>query len=80
VTKPHHNERDASQRFRKTHPCDACGKPVGTDHITDDEVCGSSDGPGFFLCDRKRCCAKREPLSVEERRALYTATRARGAQ
>jgi hypothetical protein len=32
-----------------TPPCDGCGKTVGTAWFTDDEVCGGSDGPGFYL-------------------------------
>ncbi len=71
-----HNDREhRSGRYRKSPKCDGCGKPVGTNYFTDDEVCGASDGPGFFLCDRKRCVAKRD-LDIEARRALYTAQRA----
>lgn len=71
-----HDEREArGGRFKKTQPCDGCGKPTGADYCTDAEVCGGSDGPGFFLCSRKVCQKKLEPLGVEERRALYTSTR-----
>jgi hypothetical protein len=71
-----HDDRDyRSGRYRKSPACDGCGKPCGTNYFTDDEVCGSGDGPGFFLCDRARCCKKRD-LDVEGRRALYTAQRA----
>ncbi len=69
-----HKDKDRSGRYRKSPPCDACNKPVGTNWFTDDEVVGGSDGPGFYLCERKRCVAKREGLSVEEREALYEAT------
>lgn len=72
-----HDERDQAGRYSKTPPCDACGKPVGTNYFTDDEVCGSSDGPGFYLCERKRCIKVRDNKTVEERRALYTAQRAK---
>ena len=72
-----HDAREArGGRFVSTPPCDACGKPTGADYMTDSEVCGDSDGPGFFICNRSRCSAKCEKLGVEERRALYTATRA----
>lgn len=76
-------ERDAaSGRFVTSILCDACGKPMGNldkpgNHYTDDEVCGGSDGPGFYLCHRVRCGEHRESLPVEERRALYTAQRAK---
>lgn len=63
-------------RYATSPRCDCCGKPVGTAYYTDTDVCGGSDGPGFYLCERVRCVAKRDGLSVEERRALYTATRA----
>lgn len=76
--KPKHSERESGGgRFSKTPPCDACGKPVGTDFMTDDEVVGSGDGPGFFLCDRKRCAAKRDQLDVPARKAMYAAQRAK---
>lgn len=68
---------DRTGRYVTSPPCDACGKPVGTDYITDGLVCGNGDGPGFYLCDRKRCRAKRELLSVENRRSLYTEQRKR---
>jgi hypothetical protein len=56
-------------------PCDCCGKPAGADYLTDDEVCGDSDGPGFYLCNRVRCAPRYEGKPVEERRALFTAGR-----
>jgi len=75
--KPAHTDREhASGQYRKGPQCDACNKPTGTDYFTDDEVCDGSDGPGFFLCDRKRCMARRDIADVEARRALYAATRA----
>lgn len=67
-------ERKAG-KFIASPACDCCGKPTGRDYNTDDEVCGSTDGPGFYLCSRKRCGAKTEGLDVEARRALYTAQR-----
>lgn len=73
-----HDDRDNAGRFTKTQPCDGCGKPVGTNYFTDDEVCQGGDGPGFFLCERKRCPAvKLQTSDVETRRAHYTATRAK---
>lgn len=74
-SKPNHDERDASGRYKQTQACDGCGKPVGTDFMTDDEVCGSGDGPGFYRCERKRCIAKMDVMGIEERRAHYTAQR-----
>lgn len=71
-----HDERDTSGRYTDGHKCDACNKPTGVDYFTDDEVCGGSDGPGFYLCARKGCEKRRDALEVDARRALYTATRA----
>lgn len=69
-----HDERGKHGRYIGSAPCDACGKPVGTAFYTDDDVCGGSDGPGFYLCDRKQCIARRD-LPLDARRALYIATR-----
>lgn len=72
-----HMDRDyASGRYTASPACDGCGKPVGAAYYTDEEVCGGGDGPGFFLCDRKRCVESREGISVEDRCALYEQTRA----
>lgn len=71
--------REANGRYDKRTPCDACGKSAPEDYITDDEVCGCTDGPGFYLCERKRCVSKR-PEGVEERRAYYTAQRAKNQE
>lgn len=70
--KPRHKTRDKRGRYSASLPCDACGKSVGTEYFTDDEVCDGGDDPGFTLCNRKRCVAKRD-LPVAERRALYEA-------
>lgn len=69
-----HDDKDANGKYRKSALCDACNKPVGTAYFTDDEVCNGSDGPGFYLCERKRCPGSKG--SVEARRALYFANRA----
>lgn len=74
--KPLHDARGNDGRYVKSDLCDFCVKPVGTEYCTDAEVCGDSDGPGFLLCQRKRCEAKRSALGVEERRAAYAAGRA----
>jgi hypothetical protein len=65
--------RECDGRFSDWQRCDGCGKPVKPgEHYTDDEVCGSTDGPGFFLCARKRCAQHRNALDVAARRELYT--------
>lgn len=65
-------------RYVKADRCDACGKACNeATRMTDDEVCEGSDGPGFFLCDRKRCMASYAELPVEARRELFTAQRAK---
>ena len=71
--------RDAAGRYEVIQRCDCCVKPITErtgGHYTDGEVCGASDGPGFYLCGRARCTTKRDALDVEARRALYTAGRA----
>ena len=72
--KPKHNER-VGGRYSRSALCDGCGKPAGTMHGTDTEVCGRGDGPGFVLCDRKRCVALLFEKSAPERLAVYTAMR-----
>jgi hypothetical protein len=62
--------------------CDGCGRPITErtgGHVTDTEVCGDSDGPGFYLCGRARCEQERDRLDVEARRALFSSVRARNA-
>jgi hypothetical protein len=71
VRRGHEPRRESDGRYAIEQPCDACGKPIHGEHMTDDEVCGSSDGPGFFLCNRKRCGASYEAMTVEERRAFF---------
>lgn len=71
-----HTDRDIKGRYRQTALCDACNRPIGLDHVTDDEVCADGDGAGFYLCSRVRCETKRDRLDVEARRALYAAARA----
>lgn len=70
-------ERARDGKFRKSILCDCCGKPCGRDHMTDDEVCGGSDGPGFYICARVRCGKLVEGKTTEERREIYTARRAK---
>ncbi len=70
-----HERRDAGGRFSTGHLCDFCNKPTGADFETDPDVCGGGDGPGFFLCSRKRCSAKREVFDVEARRRMYAHAR-----
>ncbi len=77
TTMPKWNERvRGGGQFRKSPACDGCGKPCGTVYLTDEEVCGNSDGPGFYICNRARCPSRKE-ATIEERRALYTTQRAK---
>lgn len=69
-------KRDRGGQFKTSARCDCCGRPVGSAYFTDDEVCGTGDGPGFYVCERKSCVKLRAGKTVEERRAIYTATRA----
>ena len=79
VERYQHDQRGSGGRYAATATCDGCGKPVGTNYCTDTEVCGNGDGPGFYLCERKRCAKRLEGKSVEERRAQYERTRAEAA-
>lgn len=72
-----HTYRGRDGRYKKSELCDGCGKPVGTAHFTDEDVCGTTDGPGFYVCERVRCRRRLAGLGVEARRAIYTATRER---
>ncbi len=67
--------RERDGRYAIEQRCDACGKPIHGEYFTDDEVCCGSDGPGFFLCGRKRCGARYESLPIEKRRELFTEQR-----
>lgn len=69
--------RDRAGRYSHKPPCDGCGRPCTGEHYTDEAVCGGTDGPGFYVCERKSCAAKLEPMTVEERREHYTAQRAK---
>ena len=62
-------------QYRAGPKCDSCGRPTGDNYFTDEEVCGGSDGPGFYLCGRKSCAKQHEGLGIEQRRALYTLCR-----
>lgn len=71
----HADRAKASGRFKASPPCDGCGKPVGTAYYTDDDVCGGSDGPGFYLCERKLCRSQFLGMTVEQRRDHYIRVR-----
>ena len=76
-TKLYKHDRKINGKYASAPKCDACGKPTNeAERYTDDEVCGGSDGPGFYLCHRKRCIAKRD-VDLASRTALYTAQRAK---
>lgn len=72
-------KRERDGRYAIEQRCDACTMPIRGEHFTEDAVCEGSDGPGFFLCGRKRCGAKYENMTTDERRAYFTAGRKRGA-
>lgn len=65
--------RDAAGRFEKHDVCECCGKPIKGEYLSDYNL--ANDGLGLLLCDRKRCEAKRDAMTVEDRRAMYTANR-----
>lgn len=76
----HQPTRDRAGRYAVEQRCDFCGKPITEKtggHVTDEDVCGVSDGPGFYLCGRTRCESQRDALDIEARRARYDAGRIR---
>jgi hypothetical protein len=75
----HQPKRDCAGRFEVEQRCDFCGKPITErtgGHVSDAEVCGETDGPGFYLCGRARCETARDALDAEARLARYAAGRA----
>lgn len=71
------NKRSDSGKYKAGPRCDGCGKPTGDGYMTDEEVCGNTDGPGFYLCTRERCMKQFVGMDVEERRAHYALWRAK---
>ncbi len=61
------------------HLCDACGDPIIGEHDTDEQVCGTGDGPGFLLC-RDADCVDLSPTGLRHRRDLYTRQRKANAE
>ena len=67
--------------------CDACCKPLKRNaagvclFATDERICGNTDGPGFYLCERVKCESARLSREcfggLEDLRAYYTEGRAR---
>jgi len=47
--------------------CDACGLPLDGDHVTRTELCGLTDGPGFYCCTRPECPGNEPGLGRVER-------------
>jgi hypothetical protein len=70
-----HSDKDRRGKYRASPRCDGCNKAVGTNYFSDEEVCGGSDGPGFYRCERVRCSTKLEKLNPEQREAIYIANR-----
>jgi len=69
--------RQRDGRYANERRCDGCGGRIKLDdYCTDEEVCGDTDGPGFYVCGRTRCPSSSSTLTVEQRRAIYTSQRA----
>lgn len=70
--------READGRYANERRCDGCGGHVKLDdYCTDEEVCGTSDGPGFYVCGLDTCASGKLDLTIQERRLIYTAQRAK---
>ena len=69
-----HQPRHPDGRWSHAPACDFCARPCArpldsdTDetYFTDARACGSTDGPGFYLCGRKRCILRRERLEEKQ--------------
>lgn len=70
-------KRGDDGKYTKHTRCDGCGGTIKGDYLTDDEVCEGGDGPGFFICERKRCGAKLEKMDTAARRTHYFTQRAK---
>ena len=68
------NRATASGKFKSGPVCEFCGKPAGHNYYSDEESL-SIDALGLTLCERKRCITKRDAMSLEERRAVYAASK-----
>ena len=73
-TEQDRNKSASSGKFKSGPACEFCGKPAGHNYFSDEESL-SIDALGLTLCERKRCMAKREAMSLEERRAVYAASK-----
>ena len=51
--------------------CDACNRDAGPLYATDYNVVGSTDAPGFVLCNRGECIASYFGLPPSTRKRLY---------
>jgi len=68
-------KRDRAGRYARHTRCDGCGLPIRGQYLTDEAVCGGTDGPGFYLCWRVRCSRRRAQLGLAERGAFYAEQR-----
>lgn len=72
--------RDRSGRYDHGTKCDACGKSA-ENYLTDERVCGGTDGPGFYLCKRAACSKRRDAREAKHGlvglERLYTEQRAK---
>lgn len=63
-------KRDSSGRYSAHEVCEACRKPIKGDYCSDEDTLPIG-GAGLLLCDRVRCCKKREAMPPAERAAYY---------
>lgn len=62
--------RDTAGRFTAHPVCEACRKPIKGEYLSDEDT--ANRGIGLLLCERARCTAKREAMTVDQRIAHYT--------
>lgn len=74
IMKMQAQQRDTAGRYTKHDTCEACGKAIKGEYMSDDETVKLPGGTGLLLCDRKRCITKRDALTVDARVALYMST------
>lgn len=64
------NKSTSNGQYQKGPVCEFCSKAAGFNYMSDPESL-SIDYLGLTLCERQRCIAKRDAMSLDERRAVY---------
>lgn len=74
-----HTPRENDGRYAKHQTCEACCKPIKGEYMSDAETLAVG-AHGLLLCDRVRCIAKCDALTIEKRIELYRTNTTPAAQ